>query len=114
MLSDPDSPEHIPSADRRDRILESRDEYQRERFLGSGRRSVGRAATRRQAGDDLADDRRGDGPGREGEPVTQGVLPKNYGRADLDKRRLGELVDLIGSIGFTNVDHGADNMPGKV
>lgn len=32
MLSDPDSPEHIPSADRRDRILESRDEYQRERF----------------------------------------------------------------------------------
>ncbi len=46
-------------------------------------------------------------------PSLKGVLPKNYGRADLDKR-LGELVDLIGSIGFTNVDHGADDMPGKV
>jgi len=31
-------------------------------------------------------------------PKLKGVLPKNYNRASLDKRRLGELVDLIGSI----------------
>ncbi len=31
-------------------------------------------------------------------PSLRGVLPKNYNRPTLDKRRLGELVDLIGSI----------------
>ena len=31
-------------------------------------------------------------------PSLKGVLPKNYNRPALDKRRLGELVDLIGSI----------------
>lgn len=47
-------------------------------------------------------------------PSLKGVLPKNYGRADLDKRLLRELVDLIESIGFTDVDHGADDVLGKV
>ena len=32
-------------------------------------------------------------------PSLKGVLPKAYARADIDKRLLGELVDLIGSIG---------------
>ena len=31
-------------------------------------------------------------------PRLKGALNKNYGRADLDKHRLGELIDLIGSI----------------
>lgn len=45
----------------------------------------------------------------------RGVLPRNYGRGGLDKRRLGELVDLIGSIGFTETDdHGADDVLGRV
>jgi type I restriction enzyme M protein len=30
----------------------------------------------------------------------KGVLPKDYGRASLDKQRLGELVDLISGIGL--------------
>ena len=30
----------------------------------------------------------------------KGVLQKDYGRAELDKRMLGELVDLISTIGF--------------
>ena len=29
---------------------------------------------------------------------TQGALNKNYGRADLDKHRLGELIDLIAAV----------------
>src|SRR4051794_5162307 len=37
-------------------------------------------------------------------PSVRGVLPRNYGRDGLDKRRLGELVDLIGGIGFTSTD----------
>jgi type I restriction enzyme M protein len=32
-------------------------------------------------------------------PVIRGVLPRNYRREGLDKGRLGQLVDLIGSIG---------------
>lgn len=48
-------------------------------------------------------------------PSLRGVLPRNYGRDGLDKRRLGELVDLIGSIGFTETDdHGADDVLGRV
>lgn len=48
-------------------------------------------------------------------PSLRGVLPRNYGRDGLDKRRLGELVDLIGSIGFgAGDDHGADDVLGRV
>lgn len=47
--------------------------------------------------------------------TLRGVLPRNYGRDGLDKKRLGELVDLIGSIGFTETDdHGADDVLGRV
>ncbi len=31
-------------------------------------------------------------------PTLKGVLPKDYGRPSLDKQRLGEIIDLIGSI----------------
>ncbi len=33
-------------------------------------------------------------------PRLKGVLPKNYGRPDLDKTQLGELIDLVGTIGL--------------
>lgn len=48
-------------------------------------------------------------------PSIRGVLPRNYGRAGLDKSRLGQLVDLIGSIGFSSTDdHGSDDVLGRV
>jgi len=48
-------------------------------------------------------------------PVIRGVLPRNYGRVGLDKGRLGQLVDLIGFIGFTETDdHGSDDVLGRV
>ncbi|CAB4584438.1 MAG: N-6 DNA methylase [Actinobacteria bacterium] len=47
-------------------------------------------------------------------PSLKGVLPKQYARGEIDKRLLGELVDLIGSIGFTHTDHGADDVLGRV
>ena len=34
------------------------------------------------------------------QPPAQGVLPKDYARPALDKTRLGELIDLIGTIGL--------------
>ena len=47
-------------------------------------------------------------------PQLKGVLPKSFARQEIDKRLLGELVDLIGSIGFTHVDHGTDDVLGRV
>jgi type I restriction enzyme M protein len=31
-------------------------------------------------------------------PALKGILPKTYSRLDLDKTRLGELINLIGTI----------------
>jgi type I restriction enzyme M protein len=42
-----------------------------------------------------------------------GVLPKEYARPALDKQRLGELIDLIGNIGFGAGD-GAKDVLGRV
>ena len=48
-------------------------------------------------------------------PSLRGVLPRNYAREGLDKTRLAKLVDLIGSIGFTETDdHCADDVLGRV
>ncbi len=38
-------------------------------------------------------------------PTLKGILPKDYSRPALDKRRVGELIDLIGTIGL-----GANNL----
>lgn len=38
----------------------------------------------------------------------KGVLPKNYADPDLDKQRLGELIDLISKIGFGGGHEGKD------
>ncbi|MBL8425212.1 MAG: N-6 DNA methylase [Candidatus Accumulibacter phosphatis] len=42
----------------------------------------------------------------------KGALNKNYGRADLDKHRLGELIDLIGSIQLGDISiYGQESNP---
>ena len=44
----------------------------------------------------------------------KGTLPKNYGRPGLDKQRLGELVDLIGTIGLGSREHQSKDILGRV
>jgi type I restriction enzyme M protein len=44
----------------------------------------------------------------------KGVLPKDYARPALDKHRLGELIDLIGTIGLGNRDNRAKDILGRV
>ena len=44
----------------------------------------------------------------------KGVLPKNYGREGLDKQRLGELIDLIGTIGLGDKDNRSKDILGRV
>ncbi|MBC8333272.1 MAG: SAM-dependent DNA methyltransferase [Anaerolineae bacterium] len=47
-------------------------------------------------------------------PSLKGVLPKIYADPDLNKQRLGELVDLIGTIGFSQEGHIAQDLLGRV
>jgi type I restriction enzyme M protein len=44
----------------------------------------------------------------------KGVLPKDYGRPILDKQRLGELIDLIGTIGLCSDDNRSKDILGCV
>ncbi|MGC8555376.1 MAG: type I restriction-modification system subunit M [Candidatus Acidulodesulfobacterium sp.] len=47
-------------------------------------------------------------------PVLKGVLPKNYAREGLDKQRLGELIDLIGTIGLGEKENISKDILGRV
>jgi len=47
-------------------------------------------------------------------PPLKGVLPKNYGREALDKQRLGELIDLIGTIGLGDKKGKSKDLLGRV
>jgi type I restriction enzyme M protein len=43
-----------------------------------------------------------------------GVLPKEYARPALDKRRLGELIDLVGTIGLGDAENRSRDILGRV
>jgi type I restriction enzyme M protein len=44
----------------------------------------------------------------------KGVLPKDYARPALDKHRLGELIDLVGTIGLGDKENRAKDILGRV
>jgi type I restriction enzyme M protein len=47
-------------------------------------------------------------------PGLKGVLAKDYARESLDKRRLGELIDLIGTIGLGDKESRSKDILGRV
>ncbi len=47
-------------------------------------------------------------------PSLKGVLPKNYARPALDKQRLGELIDLVGTIGLGDYESRSKDILGRV
>ncbi len=47
-------------------------------------------------------------------PSLKGVLPKDYARPALDKTRLGELIDLIGTIGLGDRENRSKDILGRV
>jgi type I restriction enzyme M protein len=115
-LSEPDSDEYIPNAERRAQFIEDRDEYTSHNVFWvpenarwdylQGRAKLASVGQDIDTAMDLIEKEN---------PNLRGVLPRNYAREGLDKRKLGELVDLIGSIGFTETDdHGADDVLGRV
>lgn len=116
-LSDPNSDDYIPNEARRQTFLEDRDEYRshnvfwvpaeaRWEYIQNSAGDASKIGTVIDDAMDLIE--------RENRSL-KGVLPRNYGREGLDKSRLKRLVDLIGSIGFTETDdHGSDDVLGRV
>jgi type I restriction enzyme M protein len=47
-------------------------------------------------------------------PRLKSVLPKDYARPALDKRRLGELIDLIGTVGLGDAENRSKDIIGRV
>lgn len=47
-------------------------------------------------------------------PKLKGVLPKDYARPSLDKQRLGELIDLIGTIALGDAENRSKDLLGRV
>ena len=47
-------------------------------------------------------------------PSLMGVLPKEYARPALDKQRLGELIDLVGTIGLGDKENRSKDLLGRV
>lgn len=115
-LADPESDDYIPNESRRESFLEDRDEYASHNVfwvpVEARWEAIQARAKLASIGQDI--DRAMDLIEKEN-AVIRGVLPRNYGREGLDKGRLGQLVDLIGSIGFTETDdHGSDDVLGRV
>jgi len=115
-LCNEDSGDYIPNAERRAKFLELREEYTGHNvfWVPEGARwdELQSKAKLPEIGQLI--DQAMDLIEKEN-PVIRGVLPRNYGREELDKTRLGSLVDLIGSIGFTETDdHGSDDVLGRV
>lgn len=115
-VADADSEDYIPNPERRAWYLESRDEYTSHNVFwvpaDARWEAIQAKAKQPSIGQDI--DNAMDLIEKEN-PSVRGVLPRNYGREGLDKGRLGQLVDLIGSIGFTESDdHGSDDVLGRV
>lgn len=106
---------YVPNPAKRDEIIEARDEYTAENvfWVPPEARWTWLQDRAKQPDIGVLLDRAMDLIEREN-PTLRGVLPKTYARAEIDKRLLGELVDLIGTIGFTDVDHGSDDVLGRV
>lgn len=47
-------------------------------------------------------------------PSLKGVLSKDYNRPSLDEHRLGELIDLIGTIGLGDAENRSKDVLGRV
>ena len=115
-LSDPQSDDFIPNEARREPFLEDRDEYRSHNIFWVPAEARWEAIQAKAKLPEIGQviDAAMDLIEKEN-PSIRGVLPRNYGREGLDKGRLGQLVDIIGSIGFTETDdHGSDDVLGRV
>ena len=113
--ADPHSEYYIKEEAARYQIAEDRDEYLAENIFyvpEKARWTYLQANAKRSAIGTLVDNAM---IAIEGEnPRLKGVLPKNYARPGLDKQRLGELIDLIGTIGLGEQVNRSKDILGRV
>jgi len=114
-LSDPDSEWYIEDIEERGYALEDRDEYTSANVFWVPRRARWNGLQAHAKQPDigkLIDDAM---VAIEKEnPVLKGVLPKDYARPALDKRRLGELIDLIAKICLGDEENKSKDILGRV
>ena len=112
--ADPGSDYYVRNEQARAEIVESRDEYTGEGVFwvpAEARWSALQAAAKQP---DIGQriDRAMDAIEAEN-PSLKGVLPKNYARPAIDKRRLGELIDLVATIGLGSEEHRDKDVLGR-
>jgi len=113
--ADPKSEFYVKEPEARYGVVEDRDEYLAENIFWvpkDARWPHLQASARQPAIGKLVDDAM---VAIEKEnPVLKGVLPKDYARPNLDKQRLGELIDLIGTIGLGDAESRSKDILGRV
>ena len=113
--ANPKSDYYSPNSDERFRTAEDRDEYISENIFfvpKESRWSKLRNNAKQPAIGKLIDDAM---IAIEKENITlKGVLPKDYARPTLDKHTLGELIDLISTIGLGDAESRSKDILGRV
>ena len=115
FTADPSSDLYVKEPDLRYEVLEDRDEYLAENIFWvppEARWSRLQASAKQPEIGRLIDDAMV-AIEREN-PSLKGVLPKDYSRPSLDKQRLGELMDLIGTIGLGDENSRSKDILGRV
>lgn len=114
-VSEPSSEYYIREEQARYGVIEDRDEYLSENIFWvpkQARWSYLRANAKQPTIGKLADDAM---VAIEKEnPKLKGVLPKDYARPTLDKHTLGELIDLISTIGLGDAESRSKDILGRV
>jgi len=113
--ADPTSEYYVPDEERRREIAEDPDEYVSENVPWvpeEARWSYLQANAKQPTIGKLIDDAMAMIERKN--PSFRGVLPKDYARSDLDQRRLGELVDLISTIGLGDAASRSRDILGRV
>ena len=114
-VSDPGGEWYIQEPAQRYGVLEDRDEYASENIFWvpiEGRWTQLQNNAKQPAIGKLIDDAMV--AIERDNPSLKGVLPKDYARPTLDKRRLGELIDLIGTIGLGDAENRSKDILGRV
>ena len=113
--SDPSNDYYIREPQARYEILEDRDEYRAENVFWvpkEARWEYLQANARQPTIGKLIDDAMV--AIERDNPSLKGVLPKDYARPTLDKQRVGELIDLIGTIGLGDRESRSSDILGRV
>ena len=111
----PESEYHVKSEKERQKVIEDRDEYLAENVFWvppGSRWEVFQKNAKQPSIGKIIDDAM-DLIERENMSL-KGILPKNYSRPELDKPRLGELIDLIGTIAVGGTRAESQDILGRV